>query len=302
MAESQLSELVKLTEEILKMKKHLSFKRVLAIGLVIGLAAFLFGGCGGDTKTSDDSKNDKNGMTVLKIAASTTPHSEILNSIKEQLAGEGVDLQVKEYTDYVIPNTAVESGEMDANFFQHQPYLDDFNLKNGTHLVSVCAVHYEPMGIFPGKSKDLKNIPEGAQIAIPNDTTNEARALLMLADQGLITLPPDADLTTTPKDIVENPHKINFLELESAAIPRSLEDADFGIINGNYALSAELDADKALAFESDEIAKKYANIIAVKEGSEDSDAVKKLVAALESDACKEFINSTYGGMVLPVSK
>lgn len=285
------------------MKRHLSFRRVIAAGLVLSLAVFSFAGCG-NSKKGDGSADsaDKTKSEVLKIAASTTPHAEILASIKDQLADEGIDLQVKEYTDYVIPNTAVESGEFDANFFQHKPYLDNFNEENSTHLISVAAVHYEPMGIFPGKSKDLKNIKEGAQIAIPNDTTNEARALLMLEDQGLIVLPENAGLTVTPKDIVENPHKIKFLELEAAAVARSLEDADFGIINGNYALSANLNAEQALAFESDDIAKKYANIIAVKEGNENKDAIKKLVAALESDACKDFINKTYGGMVLPVSK
>lgn len=285
------------------MKKNLLFKRVVSAGLILSLAAFAFAGCG-TSKKSEGSTDavDKGNMEVLKVAASTTPHAEILASIKDQLAAEGVDLQVKEYTDYVIPNTAVETGEMDANYFQHQPYLDNFNEENSTHLVSVVAVHYEPMGIFPGKSNDLKNIKEGAKIAIPNDTTNEARALLMLADQGLIKLPENADLTVTPKDIIENPHKIEFLELEAAAVARSLEDADFAIINGNYALSANLTAKQALAFESDDIAKKYANIVAVKEGNENSDAVKKLISALESDTCKDFINKTYGGMVLPVSK
>lgn len=274
-------------------------KRAVIVVLALAMALFTFGGCGSSSTSSTSASAASEGKTVLKVAASSTPHAEILNSVKDQLADEGVDLQVTEYTDYVIPNTAVESGEMDANYFQHQPYLDNFNKENGTHLVSVCAVHYEPMGLFPGKSSDLKNIADGATIAIPNDTTNEARALILLADQGLITLPSNTDLTVTPKDITSNPHNLKFLELEAAAVARSLSDADFGIINGNYALEAGLTGDDAVAFESDDIAKQYANVIAVKEGNENSDAVQKLVTALKSDACKKFINDTYKGMVLP---
>ena len=241
--------------------------------------------------------------TTLKVAASPTPHAEILNAAKDILAEQGIDLEVIEFTEYVQPNLVTESGEVDANYFQHKPYLDGFNVKQGTHLVSVGPVHYEPLGIYPGKSDDLANIADGATIAVPNDTTNEARALQLLATQGLITVRDDAGLTATINDITENPHNIKFEEIEAAQLPRTVQDVDFAVINGNYALAAGFSVNNdALATEdaSSEATQTYANILAVKEGRENDPAIQALYAALTSDKVKDYINSTYDGAVVPI--
>ena len=241
--------------------------------------------------------------TTLKVAVSPTPHAEILNAAKDILAEQGIDLEVIEFTEYVQPNLVTESGEVDANYFQHKPYLDGFNVKQGTHLVSVGPVHYEPLGIYPGKSDDLANIADGATIAVPNDTTNEARALQLLATQGLITVRDDAGLTATINDITENPHNIKFEEIEAAQLPRTVQDVDFAVINGNYALAAGFSVkNDALATEdaSSEAAQTYANILAVKEGRENDPAIQALYAALTSDKVKDYINSTYDGAVVPI--
>lgn len=241
--------------------------------------------------------------TTLKVAASPTPHAEILNAAKDILAEQGIDLEVIEFTEYVQPNLVTESGEVDANYFQHKPYLDGFNVKQGTHLVSVGPVHYEPLGIYPGKSDDLANIADGATIAVPNDTTNEARALQLLATQGLITVRDDAGLTATINDITENPHNIKFEEIEAAQLPRTVQDVDFAVINGNYALAAGFSVkNDALATEdaSSEAAQTYANILAVKEGRENDPAIQALYAVLTSDKVKDYINSTYDGAVVPI--
>jgi len=241
--------------------------------------------------------------TTLKVAASPTPHAEILNAAKDILAEQGIDLEVIEFTEYVQPNLVTESGEVDANYFQHKPYLDGFNVKQGTHLVSVGPVHYEPLGIYPGKSDDLANIADGATIAVPNDTTNEARALQLLATQGLITVRDDAGLTATINDITENPHNIKFEEIEAAQLPRTVQDVDFAVINGNYALAAGFSVkNDALATEdaSSEAAQTYANVLVVKEGRENDPAIQALYAALTSDKVKDYINSTYDGAVVPI--
>ena len=241
--------------------------------------------------------------TTLKVAASPTPHAEILNAAKDILAEQGIDLEVIEFTEYVQPNLVTESGEVDANYFQHKPYLDGFNVEQGTHLVSVGPVHYEPLGIYPGKSSDLENIADGATIAIPSDTTNEARALQLLATEGLITVRDDAGLTATINDITENPHNIKFEEIEAAQLPRTVQDVDFAVINGNYALAAGFSVkNDALATEdaSSEAAQTYANILAVKEGRENDPAIQALYAALTSDKVKDYINSTYDGAVVPI--
>ena len=241
--------------------------------------------------------------TTLKVAASPTPHAEILNAAKDILAEQGIDLEVIEFTEYVQPNLVTESGEVDANYFQHKPYLDGFNVKQGTHLVSVGPVHYEPLGIYPGKSDDLANIADGATIAVPNDTTNEARALQLLATQGLITVRDDAGLTATINDITENPHNIKFEEIEAAQLPRTVQDVDFAVINGNYAMEAGFSVGKdALATEdaSSEAAQTYANVLVVKEGRENDPAIQALYAALTSDKIKDYINSTYDGAVVPI--
>ena len=241
--------------------------------------------------------------TTLKVAASPTPHAEILNVAKEILAEQGIDLEVVEFSDYVQPNLVTESGEVDANYFQHTPYLDSFNEENGTHLVSVGAVHYEPFGIYPGKSDDLANIADGATIAVPNDTTNEARALQLLAAQGLITVRDGAGLTATVNDITENPHNLQIKEIEAAQLPRTVQDVDFAGINGNYAMEAGFSVGKdALATEdaSSEAAQTYANVLVVKEGRENDPAIQALYAALTGDKVKDYINSTYDGAVVPI--
>ena len=250
--------------------------------------------------------------TTLKVAASPTPHAEILNVAKEVLAEQGIDLEVVEFSDYVQPNLVTESGEVDANYFQHTPYLDSFNEENGTHLVSVGAVHYEPFGIYPGKSDDLANIADGATIAVPNDTTNEARALQLLAAQGLITVRDGAGLTATvidptsdatKLDITENPKNLDIQEIAAEQLPRSLADVDLAVINGNYAMEAGFSVGKdALATEdaSSEAAQTYANVLVVKEGRENDPAIQALYAALTSDKVKDYINSTYDGAVVPI--
>lgn len=241
--------------------------------------------------------------TTLKVAASPTPHAEILNVAKEILAEQGIDLEIVEFSDYVQPNLVTESGEVDANYFQHTPYLDSFNEENGTHLVSVGAIHYEPFGIYPGKSNDLENIADGATIAVPNDTTNEARALQLLAAQGLIEIDPEAGLNATPNDITSNPKNLEFTELDAAMIPNTIEEFDLNVINSNYALQAGLNpAEDALASEdaASDAAQTYANIVAVKAGHENDPAIVALVDALHSEEIQEFINTTYAGSVLPI--
>lgn len=241
--------------------------------------------------------------TTLKVAASPTPHAEILNAAKDILAEQGITLEVVEFSDYVQPNLVTESGEVDANYFQHGPYLESFNEENGTHLVSVGAIHYEPFGIYPGKSNDLDNIADGAVIAVPNDTTNEARALQLLAAQGIITVRDGAGLTATINDIEENPHNVKIEEIEAAQLPRTVADVDFAVINGNYAMEAGFTVGTdALAIEdaSSEAAQTYANLLVVKEGNENSPAIQALLAALTSDTVKDYINNTYDGAVVPI--
>ena len=241
--------------------------------------------------------------TTLKVAASPTPHAEILNVAKDILAEQGITLEVVEFSDYVQPNLVTESGEVAANYFQHTPYLESFNEENGTHLVSVGAIHYEPFGIYPGKSNDLANIADGATIAVPNDTTNEARALQLLAAQGLITVRDGAGLTATVNDITENPHNLQIEEIEAAQLPRTVQDVDFAVINGNYAMEAGFSVGKdALATEdaSSEAAQTYANVLVVKEGNENNPAIQALLKALQSDEVKNYIDQTYDGAVVAI--
>ena len=235
---------------------------------------------------------------VLNVAASSTPHAEILEQVVDVLAEQGIDLQIHEYGDYVVPNTAVEEGEEDANYFQHIPYLESFNEKEGTHLVSVGGIHIEPMGVYAGKTASLEELPDGAEIAIPNDPTNEGRALLLLEAQGLIKLADSSNLEATPNDIVENPKNLTFKELEAAMIPNAVDEVDLSVINVNYALEAGFNpTEDALAIEDAD--SPYVNIVAVKEGNENNPAILALVDALQSDAVRDFINETYGGAVVP---
>lgn len=267
-------------------------KRFLTVVFTIALFAAFLTGC-----------NKTAGNTTIKVGASVTPHAEILNVAKEILAEKGYTLEIIEYNDYVLPNIATDSGELDANYFQHLPYLKNFNEENGTKLVSVAAIHYEPFGIYPGKTKSLNELPDGGVIAIPNDGTNEARALMLLEAQGLIKLREDVGFTATVLDIESNPKNLEIKELEAAQLARALDDVDLAVINGNYAIEAGLHVNKdALAIEDkdSEAAQTYANILAVKEGNENNEAIKVLVEALQSDKVKEFINDTYEGAVIPV--
>lgn len=281
-------------------KKKAALVATLALGAVL---AFGLAGCGAQSASSDKSAGSSDDKTIT-VAATPSPHAEILNdAVKPLLEKEGYTLEVKEFTDYVQPNTVTEEGEVDANYFQHTPYLESFNEENGTHLVSVGAIHYEPFGIYPGKSNDLENIADGATIAVPNDTTNEARALQLLAAQGIITVRDGAGLTATVNDIEENPHNVKIEEIEAAQLPRTVADVDFAVINGNYALAAGFSVkNDALATEdaSSEAAQTYANILAVKEGRENDPAIQALYAALTSDKVKDYINSTYDGAVVPI--
>ena len=239
---------------------------------------------------------------TIKVAASATPHAEILEEAKPILEKEGWDLEVTVFDDYVQPNLVVESGDFDANYFQHIPYLDNFNEEQGTHLVNAGGIHYEPFGIYPGTKKTLDDLEDGDTIAVPNDTTNEARALLLLQDNGVITLKDGAGLEATVKDIEENPKNIQIEEREAAQGSRGKDEVAFVVLNVNYALQAGYSVSKdSIAHETSdsEAAKTYVNIIAVKEGNEDNEAVKALVDVLKSDEIKDYINETYDGAVVP---
>ena len=230
--------------------------------------------------------------TKLKVGATPEPHAELLNLVKDDLAAEGISLEVIEFQDYVIPNEAVESGEIDANYFQHLPYLNSFNDERGYHLVNAGGIHVEPFAVYSSKIKDLKDLKKKAKIAIPNDPTNEGRALLLLQDAGLITLKEGAGLQATPQDIADNPLKIKFKEIEAASLPRVLKDFDAAVINGNYAIQAGLSALKDGLFVEGS-SSPYVNVIAVKAGNENNDAIKALVKALQSDKVKDYIAKKY---------
>ena len=241
-------------------------------------------------------------LTPIKVAASATPHAEILEQAKPLLAEQGYDLQVTVFNDYVQPNEVVESGDFDANYFQHIPYLESFNEEKGTHLVNAGGIHYEPFGIYPGTKSSLDDLAEGDTIAVPNDTTNEARALLLLQDNGIITLKDGAGLEATVNDIEENPYNVEIVELAAEQVARVAEETSYIVLNGNYALQAGYSVSKdALAYETSdsEAAKTYVNVIAVKEGNENSDKIKALVDVLKSDEIKDFINEKYDGAVIP---
>ena len=297
-------------------------KRVLSSILAGVLAVSVFAGCGSKTEDNSQAAADNSttpateaaaeesteaGGTVeskgtIKVAASATPHAEILAAAKPILAEQGWDLEVTEFDDYVLPNEVVESGEMDANYFQHVPYLDSFNEEKGTHLVEVGKIHYEPFGIYPGTKSSLDDIADGDVIAVPNDTTNEARALLLLQDNGIITLKDGAGLEATVNDIAENPYNVEIQELAAESVARVADEVAYVVLNGNYALQAGFSVAKdALAYEKSdsEAAKTYVNVIAVKEGNEDSEAIKALVDTLKSDEIKDFINEKYDGAVVP---
>lgn len=273
-------------------------KKILALALAGVLVVGALTGCGSSKSESSEKKTDDKKITV---AASATPHAEILEEAKTLLKDKGYELEVKVFDDYVQPNNVVESGEFDANYFQHVPYLEQFNEEKGTHLVVAGKIHYEPFGIYPGTKKDLKDIAKGDKIAVPNDTTNEARALLLLQDNGIIKLKDGAGIKATVNDIEENPNNIEIVELEAAQVPRVVNEVAYVVLNGNYALEANYTVKKdALAYEKSdsEAAKTYVNVIAVKEGNENREKIKALVDVLKSDSIKKFIDEKYDGAVI----
>lgn len=241
-------------------------------------------------------------LQTILVGASPAPHAEILKEAQKLMEEKGYKLEIKEYTDYVQPNNALEAGDLDANYFQHFPYLEQFNEQYGTKLVSAGTIHYEPFGIYAGKTADLSALADNAKVAVPNDVTNEARALLLLEAQGLLTLKEDAGLNATRNDIVENPKNLEIIEIEAAQIPRSLQDVDIAVINGNYAIAAGLKVSEALAVEaSDSVAATtYGNVVAVREGDENTDAVKALVEVLKGDEMKAFMEEKYEKAVVPM--
>lgn len=267
---------------------------------VLCLSALAACGGGNDAQTSDAGASDDKTITV---GASPTPHAEILNAAKDLLAEEGWTLNVVEFTDYVQPNTALVDGDLDANYFQHIPYLNNFNKENNADLVSAIEMHYEPFGIYPGKTATLDALADGATVAVPNDGSNETRALLLLQDAGLIKLKDGIDPTSdaTKLDIVENPKNLDIQEIAAEQLPRSLEDVDLAVINGNYALQADLNAkEDSLITENPEYAKVYVNVVACRNGDENSEKIQALKKALQSDTVKQFIDDTYKGAVVAV--
>ncbi|MDO4493195.1 MAG: MetQ/NlpA family ABC transporter substrate-binding protein [Clostridia bacterium] len=239
---------------------------------------------------------------TVKVGATPAPHCAVLEVVKDAMAEKGYNLEIVEFNDYIVPNTAVEEGELDANYFQHITYMNGFNEEHGTHLVSVASIHYEPFGLYAGKCASLAELADGAQIAVPNDGTNEARALLLLQQEGLIKLADGVGLSATVFDIVENPKKLNIVELEAQLLPNTLQDVEMAVINGNYAIDAGLSVKDAVAVEAADgvAAEAYQNIITVKEGRENDPAILALVECLKTDAVRTFIEETYDGAVVPL--
>ena len=288
-------------------------KKLVSLLLSGVLAVGLLAGCGGGTGTSQTPAGNSESPaastetgslegTTLKVGATPAPHAEILEVVKDLLAEQGITLDIVEFNDYIQPNLAVEDGSLDANYFQHITYMNEFNVSDGTHLVSAAEVHYEPFGLYAGKTASLDELADGAQIAVPNDATNEARALLLLEQEGLITLREGAGITATKADIEENPKNLEIVELEASQLPVRLADVDMAVINGNYALDAGLSVSDALAVESadGEAAQAYVNVLAVKEGRETDPAIQALAAALCSDEVKTYIEENYSGAVVAV--
>ena len=267
--------------------------------LLTAVLAFGAVGCGGTTtETADEGATTTTTEgTTIKVGASPSPHAEILKAAQPLLAEKGVTLEIVEFTDYVQPNLA-----LDTDYFQHQPYLDQFNADNDMDLVALGAVHYEPMGIFAGNSSDLASLPDGAKVGVPNDATNEARALLLLESNGLITLKEDAGVAATKLDIVENPHSLEIVEMEAAQLPLSLSSLDIAVINGNYALSGGLSISDALAIEEADslAAETYQNVVAVRNGDETRPELQTLMEVLNSQEIADYINETFEGAVAPV--
>ena len=280
-------------------------KKYLAL-LLTGALALGIVGCGQSKEEKPDgsaapTKEAEGAAVTLKIGASPTPHAEILNAAKEELAAKGINLEIVEFTDYVQPNLALDTGDLDANYFQHVPYLDSFNAEQGTKIVSLGTVHYEPMGIYSTSVTDLAELPDGAKVGIPADGTNGGRALLLLEANGIIKLNPDAGISATKLDITENPKNIEIVEMEAAQLPLSIGDLGLAVINGNYAMQNGLKPEDALAIEAADslAATTYANIVAVREGDEKRPELVTLLEVLNSQPVADFINNTYGGAVAP---
>ncbi|WP_269854957.1 MetQ/NlpA family ABC transporter substrate-binding protein [Streptomyces sp. RPT161] len=267
---------------------------------LLAAAALAFGATACASSSDGSSAQQKGADAPLIVAASPTPHAKILDFVRDHLAAKaGLKLEVREFTDYVLPNTATENGDVGANFFQHKPYLDDFNKKNGTHIVPVVNVELEPLGLYSHKAKSVKDIKDGATVAVPNDTTNEGRAFKLLAANGLLTLKPGTGNDATPASVADNPKHLQFKELEAAQLPRALDDVDAAIINGNYAIGDNLNPSKdALVLEKAK-GNPYANFLAVKEGNQNDPRVQKLAKLLNSDAVKQYIEQTFKGAVVP---
>lgn len=268
-------------------------KTIIASVAALALTGFITG-CGDEKKAAAPAPKDSKAVT-LKVGVSPVPHAEILGAVKDKLAKEGVNVEIIEFTDYVQPNLALNDKNLDANYFQHKPYLDEFARSRNLKLVSAGAIHLEPMSVFSKKIKDLKDLPDGARVAIPNDPTNGGRALLVLQSAGLIKLRDGAPITATPQDIKENKKNLQFSELEAPQLPRSLEDADISVININFALEAKLNLKDAIFTESSD--SPYANIVAVREGDETRPEIKKLIEALTSQESKDFIEKKYNGAI-----
>ena len=276
------------------MKTSLKWAAAAAAGVFA--LGFLMACGGGDKKEAAAKPADAKEVT-LKIGASPVPHAEILNAVKDNLKKDGVNLEIVEFTDYVQPNLALAEKELDVNYFQHKPYLDQFCKDRNLKLVSVANIHLEPMAVYSSKYKQISEVPEGAHVAIPNDPTNGGRALLVLQSAGLIKLRDGAPITATPQDIVENPKNLQFSELEAPQLPRSLEDADISVINMNFALEAKLDPTQAVYTEGKD--SPYANIVVVREGDENRPEIQKLVKALQSETVKKFLEEKYKGAIVP---
>ena len=278
-------------------------KRLFAFALITTLVTGLLAGCGSSgNEAASGGDSGESASTTLKVGASLTPHAEILEQAKPILEKDGVTLEIVKIEDTVTPNTGLLEGSLDANFFQHQPYLDDFNKENGSDLVSAGAVHYEPFGIYAGKVTNLDDLPDGATVAVPNNVTNEARALLLLEQEGLLKLKDGVDIKATVNDIEENKKNLKFEEIAPEQLVRSLPDVDVAVINGNYAIEGGLHVKDALAVESNQsiAAQTYANIVAVQKKDENNEAVKKLISVLQSDEIRKFIEDKYDGAVVPI--
>lgn len=273
----------------------MNFKKAIIASLAALTAVGFIAGCGGEKAPAKSAASSAAKAVSIKVGVSPVPHAEIINAVKDKLAKEGVNVELVEFNDYVQPNLALNDKSLDANFFQHKPYLEEFCKSRNLKLVSIGAVHLEPMGVYSNKIKDIKALPEGAHVAIPNDPTNGGRALLVLQSAGLIKLKDGAPITATPQDIASNPKNLKFSELDAPQLPRALEDADIAIINSNFALAAKLDPKNAIYTEGAD--SPYANIVAVRAGDEKRPELQKLMKALQSKEVKDFIEKKYKGSV-----